>query len=797
MRLLRSPWFVVPMTTALSVCLSLLYPLVKLHGRWWPGALLGVSVLIVAVLAVGTAAEQAPEDAQEQPATRGQAVAEGVPRMVTNSLRSLPHDFTGRDAELETIAEAVAELVAAGRGVRVVSLWGMPGMGKTLLAERAADLHRDAFADRTLYVPLHAHSGTHNQREAREVLGSLLADDDDTSVPDELDERAGRWRDRMAGKRMLLVLDDAAGADQIRPLLPGADSMCLVLVTSRDQLVDLHHHVHTRLLEVGGLAEDEAVALLAGRAGRTFTAEDEQAARRLVRRCGFHPQAISILACALRANVASDVARLYDALEHARREVSQDAPGLLDLIDRQVHDKTLTLYAAFHASYTKLPPDARRVFRLMGCHPGTHLDADAVSAVLPRLRDSAGMLELLRGRGLCGHVTTAAGVRTDRYEVHDLIRDFAGKLASRRPEWCAEARQTLLRHYRRVAMEQARSAEPLLTRHTRPAAWRHGSAVALERRAEAVAWFELERGNLLGLFGYAEQHGLDEQVVELVDALAGFLRNSGPWDAAVRLHESAVAAAARRGEPLAHGVALNDLGIIRRLTHDLTGANHALRAAYQLFWGRLADGHDPDVCLLGAANALHERGIVANLMGRRRWAIAALGRALGLYWWIGDDIGIANAAKNLGLVHFQNRDWDMAADLLAAALAGYQRLGDVLGEAEVHNRRGQLWLDSGRPGTALADFEAALSRARRTSSGLEQARAQEGIGRASLALGDPVAARRHGELAQRGYQDMGADHDAAMISGWLADLPATAAARPEPGWRARWSRSALAVRTRR
>ncbi len=794
MRSFRSLRAVKAASLALPVSASLFVANAKFHGNWWPAVFATAGVLLALYLV--WAATQRREDERPAPAELGASAAlhaasgSADPIVVTDSLRAAPSAFTGRESELAEIDAAVARLVADGRGVAVVSLWGMPGIGKTALAVHAAHRHREHFTDRRLHVPLHAHGDEQNRLDTGRALAFLLTGDGvrPRALPEGAEQRAALWRSRMAGKRVLLVLDDAESAEQVAQLIPG-DGMCLVLVTSRSRLVGLRSQHHAVVRQLGPLTAPEAAALLAGRAGRSFNAESDEAVAKLVRQCGYLPMAVSILACRLHAEPELTAARLRAELDAALPDVR----GWLSVIDRQVDDETLTVFATFDASYRRLTPVGQQVLELMGVHPGTALDAAAVAAALPELAEPARCLESLCAQALCDRIEPPAGMSeaAPRYHPHDLIRDYARLRATESPERASRATlavDRLLRHYRQLALEWAGPIEHSLTRHSKPGGEpvRAPASQDTDRRAAAVRWFELERANLLGLLAYTEQAGLDDHLIGLATALAGFLRNSGPLDvAAARLRAAADVAGrhAADGDPLAHAVLLNHLGIICRLSGDTRAANEALRVAGRICWRLWEDG-DGLAGPLGAANALNERGIVANLMGRHRWAVAALGRALGLYWWVGDDIGVANAAKNLAIAHFQLGERAVAADLLAAALAGYQALGDLLGEAEVRNHQGMLGLDSGDVTGALGRFHAALTLATRARSGLEQARAWEGAGRAHLALGKRATAWRLLERAHAEYLAIAAARDADRINATLA----LQWAAPSPGRRAGWPR---------
>jgi DNA-binding SARP family transcriptional activator len=333
---------------------------------------------------------------------------------------SLPPDtvaFTGRDGELDQIAAALADAVtgAAGPGgagataVRVIG--GMPGIGKTALAVYAAHRLRPSFPDRQLFVDLRGHAPGQEPLAPEAALAGLLAAAgvEPRACPPDLGGRAALWRDRMAGQRALLVLDNAASSAQVAPLLPGGES-CLVLVTSRRHLADLPGAVVPVLLEV----------LPPGRAREMFTALAPRAAAdppwavaELVALTGFLPLAISLLARLYNRHPSWSLADL----------TAETKASLLTLTAEQD-----SVAAAFEVSWQHLDPGQQDFFRRLSQHPGTAADGHAAAAVagVP-LAQALGLLDDLHGEGLL----TETGYR--RYGMHDLIRRYVADRAPADP----------------------------------------------------------------------------------------------------------------------------------------------------------------------------------------------------------------------------------------------------------------------------------------------------------------------------------------------------------------------------
>ena len=362
---------------------------------------------------------------------------------------SLPPDtaaFTGRGAELDRITAAVAQAAGSGGVVAICAIGGMPGVGKTALAVHASHLLKDRFPDRQLFVSLHGHTPGRDPLTPHTALAVLLAavGVDARYLPGDLAGRTALWRDRMAGQKALIVLDNAASTAQVAPLLP-ASAGCLVLVTSRRHLGDLP----------GAAAPVQLQVLTDGRgagdvrpAGAPRRCRPGRGVAELVGLAGFLPLAVSLLARVYARHPSWTLADL----------AAETRAGMLTLTAE--HD---SVAAAFELSYRHLAPGQQQFFRRLGLHPGTSTDAYAAAALAGiSLREAAGQLDALHGEGLL----TETGHR--RYGMHDLIRSYARDLAatdqaSRRQQ----ALDRLLDYYQYTAAR----ADKLLARQarTRPA----------------------------------------------------------------------------------------------------------------------------------------------------------------------------------------------------------------------------------------------------------------------------------------------------------------------------------------
>ncbi len=651
------------------------------------------------------------------------------------TMRTLPRDvaaFTGRGTELRRLLATVA---GAAQVVAIHTVNGMPGAGKTALVTRVAHVLAGDFPDGQLFVGLHAHTPGLAPADPAEVLAGLLACTGlgPREIPAGLEARAQRWRGRLAGRRVLLVLDDAAGPAQVEPLLPGAGG-CLVLVTSRRRLIALDG---AQPLALGTLPPREAAELFARLSRRVPPGQAAaQAVADLVRACGYLPLAIALLAGRLAhhpgwsiTGFAADFAAARDRLAEL---TAGDRPG----------DPAVA--AAFHMSYADLAAGPQRLFRLLGLHPGADIDAYAAAAVagVP-LGQARHDLEALYTDHLIDE--PAPG----RYRFHDLIRDYARALAARHDSAADrdQAADRLLDYYQHTAQ----AADRRLTRHARPgsppAATTGPVAPGLTGETAALAWMRGERANLLACITDATTSAKPRRIVALTAAIAAFLYQEGPWPQAAVLHQAAVAAARDHGDRLGEAGALNDLGRVRHLTGDYSAAAGLLERALAIY---------RDIgSRLGEAGALNELGRVRNVTGDHSAAAGLLERALAIYQDIGSRLGEAGALNELGRVRNVTGDHSAAAGLLERALAIYQDIGNRHGEASVLNALGRVRYVIGEYPAAAGLLERALAIYQNVGDRLGEANALNDLSLVYSVTADFLAAAGLLERALALYQDIG------------------------------------------
>ena len=410
----------------------------------------------------------------------GEVLAAGEGAAAAAATRTLPRDiasFTGRAAELAQLAGAVTSAAEAGVGVvGIHAIGGMAGVGKTAFAVHAAHQLAGGFPDGQFFLPLHAHTPGQRPVDPADALASLLltAGVGAQQIPPGLQARAARWRDWLAGKKVLLVLDDAAGHEQVSPLLPGTGGS-VVLVTSRRHLTALED---AAAISLDTLAPGEAAALLARLAGRPGLGSGDGPAGEITRLCGYLPLAIGMLARQLHHHPSWTAAGLAGELAAAA--------GRLELMRAE----NLSVAAAFDLSYQDLTPGQQRLFRRLGVHPGTDLDGYAAAAL-----DGTDLATARRHLdGLYDQYLLTEPAR-GRYRLHDLLGEHTRALAfAGDPADADAAAGRLLDYYLHAAAAAGQHIETRTTAVGRALPGdRPAVAPQLSTAGQASAWLEAER----------------------------------------------------------------------------------------------------------------------------------------------------------------------------------------------------------------------------------------------------------------------------------------------------------------
>jgi tetratricopeptide (TPR) repeat protein/transcriptional regulator with XRE-family HTH domain len=668
--------------------------------------------------------------------------------------RTLPRDigsFTGREAELSELLAVLAEAAEGGGVVGIHAIDGMAGAGKTALAVHAAHRLAGTFPDGQFFVPLHAHTPGQRLVDPADALASLLltAGAAAQQIPPGLEARAARWRDFAAGKKILLLLDDAAGHEQVEPLLPGT-ACSLVLITSRRRLTALED---ATVLSVDTLTPADAAALLARLAGRPDLGPETGAAGEIARLCGYLPLAIGMLARQLRHHPARTGAELAADLASARDRLAV------------MHAENLSVAAAFDLSYQELTTDQQRLFRRLGLAPGPDIDAYATAA----LDDiSVGTARSRLDDLYDNHLITEP--QAGRYLLHDLLRAYARALADGDDDTESQAAVgRVVSYYSHTAAAASRHIATWTTAGGRaPPGGPPAHAPRLATPQEAAAWLEAERSNLFATVSYAAE-ALPQHAVAIATAIGGFLRASGRWDQAAAQYQTALNAARRAGDRPGEAGALDELGLLQQLTGDYAPATATLAQAVALY-AELGDQR-------GQACALNHLGLVHQDTGDYQAATASHQQALALAREAGDRLAEAVSITDLGQVQQLTGDYRAAIASHEEALAMFRSLGSPFDEADATCQLGfDEWL-LGNYAAAAAWHRRALDLFRRLGDRLGQAWATGGLGEVQLATADYPGASANLTKAMELFRELGQRHSEAVLLNSLGDLSlATSAA---------------------
>jgi tetratricopeptide (TPR) repeat protein len=667
-------------------------------------------------------AEEASSDTTRLPASSG--VRE---RAVPRQLPAAVAHFAGRAGELATLTGLLRDRAGTGGTVVISAVSGTAGVGKTALAVFWAHQVADQFPDGQLYVNLRGFDPSGQVMAPAEAVRRFL---DALQVPPEripvdLDAQAALYRSLLGGRRVLVVLDNARDTAQVRPLLPGA-STCLVVVTSRNQLTSLiaADGAHPITLEL--LTDEEARQLLVRRLGADRVAAEPAAVREIIARCAHLPLALALVAARASVSPRGGLRLLAEEL--------RDAGHRWQMLTGD--DPTTDVQAVFSWSYQALTPDAARLFRLLGLHPGPDLSAAAAASLAgsPASAIRPLLTELTQASLLVEHTP-------GRYTFHDLLRAYASDLAGRID--CDQQRRTatirMLDHYLHTAHTADRllnpARDPLTLTTPQPGVTPQRPA----DRQQGLEWFTVEHPVLLGAVEHAAASGFDTHTWQLAWSLDTFLDRRGHWHDQAAVGRAAVAATERLADPTAQARAHRTLAIPYTHLGLFDGAHsqlsHALDLATQTgdetvqahihgnlgyLWGRRGNyqqalDHARQALTLyqaighprGLATALNAVGWYQALLGDYQQALTACQQALTLLQ-VGDGEGQAATWDSLGYVHHHLGHHTQALRCYQHALTLYRDLGDRYNEADTFTNLGDTHHSTGNHDAAREAWKEAL-----------------------------------------------------------------------------------------
>ncbi|MGP3981960.1 BTAD domain-containing putative transcriptional regulator [Streptomyces sp. KR80] len=584
-------------------------------------------------------------------------------------------DFTGREAPLDTL---VAALSGPRDAVPVMVLSGPGGVGKSTLAVEGAHQAASAYPDGQLYAELRGFTETPLPPE--EVLGRLLRALG-TDPPGTLAERIDLFRSTVAGRRILLVLDDARSEAQVRPLLPGSPT-CGVVITSRARLFGL---VGAQRLDLDVLDHERAVQLLARVAGEGRVREEPEAARRIVELCGGLPLAIRIAGARLAARRDWTPQVLADRLADERRRLDELTVGDLEV------------RAGVGLSYRALSDPARTALRRLGLLGAPDVPAWVIAALLdvPEAEADRVLEQLLNAQLL--HFSAIDRVGQSRFRLHDLVRVYAAERAG--TEDTEEERAAALG--RAVGgwlwlTDRVAAAVPTGTVVLRPAhsaAWPLEPEVTRRALADPLAWSDAESDAIAVAVERAAAMGLHALACEAAVALCSSSYAIGNcFEAWWRTHDAALTAVRRAGDRSGEAPLLVGLGQLRYEQDRFAEAQDYFQQGLVLYT-ELGD-------VRGEAAALAGLGCAYREQGRLRAAERALTRAVGDFRRLGDESSLGLTCRYAGSVHIELGEYEAARTLLDEALRSYRRQGSRRGEALTLRSIGLMY-------RALGDYERA------------------------------------------------------------------------------------------
>jgi DNA-binding SARP family transcriptional activator/tetratricopeptide (TPR) repeat protein len=617
-----------------------------------------------------------------------QVVSRGLPApaVVPRQLPAAVAGFTGRDHELARLTSLLGQEPDGRAPAMVISaIGGTAGVGKTALAVHWAHQVAARFPDGQLYINLRGYDPRSPVAPADALAGFLQAlGVPGQQIPVGADDRAGLYRSRLAGRRVLVILDNARDAGQVRPLLPG-DPGCFAVVTSRDVLAGLVAADGAQRIDLDVLPPAEAVGLLRSLIGSRAD-DDLEAAEELATLCARLPLALRIA-----AELA--VSRPDAALTELTAEL---AASRLDCLD--AGDDRTDVRAVFSWSVRQLPEDVARPFALAGLHPGEDLDVYAAAAL-----DGISTAQARRVLGRLQRASLLQEAGGGRYGMHDLLRAYAREQAAARDGGgsCHQALTCLFDYYLAAAGAAMDVVFPAEAHHRPRVATVAAVLPELPGPAEARGWLDRERANLVAVIVHCAQQGWPEHTAGLAGILARYLISGSHLAEAEIVYGHALEAARRSGDLAAEASALHGLGNTAGMTgrsRDAVGHFQTAVESYRQCGDRA-----------GEARVLHNLGVIEARLRNHHAAAAYDREALAAYEDAGDRLGAAGALCSLAGPEIELGSLDRASEYLQRALAVFRAEKDQLREAQALSWMGDVGLRRGQLTGAADYFEQSMA----------------------------------------------------------------------------------------
>ncbi|MEU5942494.1 tetratricopeptide repeat protein [Micromonospora sp. NPDC047548] len=652
--------------------------------------------------------------------------------------------FVGRAAEIATVQARMQN----GPFVVITAIGGMAGIGKTSLALHLAHQVATQFPDGQLYADLRGFGPGDVAVHPSDILRSFLEalGVAPATIPQDLDAQAALFRSKVAGRRFLLLLDNARDTEQVRPLLPGT-ATSMVIVTSRDRLAGLVVSQGAWPVVLAAMPDNESRRLLSVRLDDERMRAESAAVDEILAACAGLPLGVTIVAAHAATHPDVRLGEISAGLRDATRRLDTLSAG----------DPQADIRAVFSWSYRQLASAPARMFRLLGLHPAPDISADAAASLAGATPGAA--REFLADLVAAGLVTEQPG---DRYAMHDLLRSYAAEVAEQidSEQLRRQAVARLLDHYAQTAYAADRLVSPYRKPPPIEAPLEGVTPTDLTARGGAVDWCRNEQRVLRAAIALAEAHGFDARVWQLGWALADVRRARTGWLDEIDIQSAVVRSVQRLGdlaaEAFARRVRAYPLILLSRFDEAVEDLDTALG-----IHRRLGD-------LIGEGRVHMSLGMAYDQRQRHQEALSHAERAAELFRGDpGERLSLANALSAAGWEHAQLGDYERARDLCRQVLPVFEELGDRNNQSSTWDSLGFALQKLGQNEDALDCFSRSLEIAREVGERYGEATALTHRADAYAALNDLPSARRSWQQALAILEDLD-HHDAEAVRRKLA-----------------------------